>query len=180
MKKPIRLIVSGKITPPTEEDIELWQRFTENVEPLEYSISDQTLKKQSPRPTKSLRSSGKKKPSPKSSEHSAKPRPKKGTVSVEATLDLHGLTQDQSHQHINSFIRAAHFQRKRCVLIITGKGTKDSDDKLWWEERGVLRVLVPQWLESSPNKERIQSYSPAHPKHGGQGALYVFLKHTKS
>ncbi|MEN8235962.1 MAG: Smr/MutS family protein [Pseudomonadota bacterium] len=160
---------NNKHPSPSETDLDLWQRFVKGVAPIPRAYTTVTIKTQKSQPTK---------PSKLPAFQLQKcRRPKKGEVRVEATLDLHGLTQEQAHQSINSFLQTAHYTRKRCVLIVTGKGAVDPEDRSWWEERGVLRTIVPHWLESGINRDRVRSYSVAHLKHGGQGALYVFLTH---
>lgn len=159
---------SNKSFSPSEDDLELWQSFAEGIAPIARTPATAAVKPAKPRS----------KPARKFSpcaQRKTPQRQKKGTIHVEATLDLHGLTQQQAHQSVNSFLQTACFQKKRCVLIITGKGGS-LDSRPWWEERGILRNIVPHWLESNPNKDKVQNFAPAHPKHGGNGALYVFLK----
>ena len=50
-------------------------------------------------------------------------RLKRGQLAVEARLDLHGRTQDQAHDALISFIQESRMARRRCVLVITGKGS---------------------------------------------------------
>ena len=48
------------------------------------------------------------------------------------------------------------------------------------EAWGVLRNEVPVWLEEAPLAGLILSVKKANPKHGGGGALYVYLRKNKS
>ena len=50
-------------------------------------------------------------------------RLKRGRHPVEARLDLHGLTQAEAHRALPRFLRAARAGGKRCVLVITGRGS---------------------------------------------------------
>src|SRR6056297_1988710 len=43
-------------------------------------------------------------------------------------------------------------------------------------ERGVLRRQVPHWLALPPLSSAVLDVSPAHRRHGGDGALYVYLR----
>ena len=91
---------------------------------------------------------------------------------IEETIDLHGLTQRQAMRALGDFLAAAQEAGRRCVLVITGKGdTKD--------EGGVLRAMLPQWLNEPANRARILAFEVAQPKHGGAGALYVLLKRKR-
>jgi DNA-nicking Smr family endonuclease len=41
---------------------------------------------------------------------------------------------------------------------------------------GVLKQMVPRWLNEPGLAALIASVQPAHVKHGGDGALYVYLR----
>jgi DNA-nicking Smr family endonuclease len=96
----------------------------------------------------------------------------RGKLAVEATLDLHGLTQAAARVRLDVFIAAASDAGRRCVLVITGKG-------LMKEDGGVLRQQVPRWLNQAPNRSRVLAFDYAQQKHGGMGALYVLLKRRR-
>lgn len=97
-------------------------------------------------------------------------RLKRGQVSVEQSLDLHGQTQAQAHARLRGFLANAQAQNCRCVLVVTGKGV---------ETGGTLRHMVPRWLNEEPNRARVVAYCPAQPRHGGAGALYVLLRRRR-
>lgn len=97
-------------------------------------------------------------------------RLRRGQLAIEASLDLHGMTQAEAHRALNGFLADAQASAKRCVIVITGKGRPDDPDS------GVLRRAVPQWLDQSPNRGRIIAVQNAQPRHGGGGALYVLLR----
>ena len=97
-------------------------------------------------------------------------RLKRGQVELEQTLDLHGQTQDQAHRRLRAFVADAQARGSRCVLVVTGKGL---------ESGGTLRHMVPRWLNEEPNRARVLAYSPAQPRHGGSGALYVLLRRRR-
>jgi len=40
----------------------------------------------------------------------------------------------------------------------------------------VLRQQAPRWLRSGPHAAHIVGIYQAHPRHGGAGAFYVYLK----
>lgn len=94
---------------------------------------------------------------------------RKGQLVIDARIDLHGMTQAQAHGALAGFVHHAWAQGRRCVLVITGKGT-------WSGGAGVLRAAVPRWLADSALRPMILAIHPAQPKDGGDGALYVLLK----
>src|SRR5438874_4686552 len=67
---------------------------------------------------------------------------RRGRLDVEARLDLHGMFQEEAHRALVSFVRRAHEDGLRTVLVITGKGG-------FGDARGVLREAVPRWLNES-------------------------------
>jgi len=101
---------------------------------------------------------------------------------IEARLDLHGMRQIEAHSALRAFLRSCAARGLRHVLVITGKGAPEghSRDYLDHDERGVLRRVVPQWLTEPGLREIVVSYTTAHSRHGGQGALYVHLRKSAS
>jgi len=106
-------------------------------------------------------------------------RLKRGQMQIEARLDLHGHRQDEAHRALNSFIAGAADAGKRCVLVITGKGMR-LDATSYERQVGVLREMVPRWLNEEPNRSRILSFNHATQTDGGAGALYVLLKRKRA
>ncbi|MDY6859138.1 MAG: Smr/MutS family protein [Pseudomonadota bacterium] len=104
---------------------------------------------------------------------------KRGKLSPEARIDLHGMTVAQAHPALTSFILRAHADGKRLVLVITGKGKRAEDDGPIPVRRGVLKHQVPHWLTSPPLGSAVLQITPAHAKHGGTGAYYVYLKRQR-
>ena len=97
-------------------------------------------------------------------------RLKRGQLPAEARLDLHGRTQDQAHDSLRDFIQESRMARRRCVLVITGKGSVASG------KGGVLRQMVPRWLNEPALRRHIIAITNAPESSGGTGALYVLLK----
>lgn len=98
-------------------------------------------------------------------------RLKRGEMPIDGRLDLHGMTQDLAHAALTAFIGRAFETGKRCLLVITGKGTREGS--------GVLRANVPRWLNQPPLRERILGFTYARPQHGGEGALYVLVRQRR-
>ena len=90
---------------------------------------------------------------------------KRGVAKPAARLDLHGLTQEAAHRALSSFLKDAQKNGQRLVLVITGKGTP-----------GVLKTMVPRWLSQPEFSGLITGIETAHIRHGGAGALYVYLR----
>lgn len=104
---------------------------------------------------------------------------KRGKLGPEGKIDLHGLTLAQAHPRLCGFIQSAHGQGKRLVLVVTGKGKAGTGTGPIPERRGVLRHQVPHWLLSPPLGTIVMQVTPAHLKHGGDGAYYVYLRRRK-
>jgi len=98
-------------------------------------------------------------------------RLRRGRLPIEATLDLHGLTQRAAFDRLCDFIAGAESAGKRCVLVITGKGLSSG---------GALRDQVPRRLNLAPNRARVLAFDYARQHHGGAGALYVLLKRRRN
>ncbi|MBR1372915.1 Smr/MutS family protein [bacterium] len=97
---------------------------------------------------------------------------KREDFKIESVLDLHGTTEKDAYDKVCDFIRRAYQEKKRCVLVVTGKGF---DDKLF-SERGVLRQSVPNWLRNSEISSLILAYKNPSEALGGAGALYILLR----
>ena len=64
------------------------------------------------------------------------------------------------------------------MLVITGKG-RAPDGGLQPQRHGILRHSVPHWLGAPPLAARILQVAPAHQRHGGGGAYYVYLRRRR-
>lgn len=96
----------------------------------------------------------------------------RGKEEIGGKLDLHGYTQSEAHAALLRFLRKAHARDARLVLVITGKGRGG--------EIGVLRRQVPQWLGLPEFRSLVVGFEDAHIAHGGEGALYVRVRRTRS
>lgn len=105
-------------------------------------------------------------------------RIRRGKLVPEGRIDLHGLTQAEALPELTSFIFRAAQRNLRLVLVITGKGKVKHVDGPIPERIGVLRQNVPLWLKRPPFLSLVKDVIPAHQKHGGSGAYYVFLKNS--
>ncbi|MEX5727959.1 DNA-nicking Smr family endonuclease [Rhodovulum iodosum] len=103
-------------------------------------------------------------------------RMKGGKLVPEARIDLHGMTLAQAHPALTGFVRRAHSDGKRLVLVITGKGRDRDEGGPVPQRRGVLKHQVPAWLGAPPLAGLVLQVTEAHRKHGGAGAYYVYLR----
>jgi DNA-nicking Smr family endonuclease len=103
---------------------------------------------------------------------------RRGRMEPEARIDLHGMTSEHAHAALNGFILSAYAQDLRLVLVITGKGKAD-DSPHQPRRHGILRHSLPHWLAAPPLAGRILQVTPAHQRHGGSGAFYVYLRRRR-
>lgn len=97
-------------------------------------------------------------------------RLRRGEIPIEATLDLHGMTYANAEAALRRFLSSHYVRGSRCLLIITGKGTKGE---------GILKQSLPGWLASDDLRPMLLAVTPARPKHGGSGAFYILLKRKR-
>ncbi|MBT3628898.1 MAG: DNA mismatch repair protein MutS [Rhodospirillaceae bacterium] len=98
-------------------------------------------------------------------------RLKRGQLRPEARVDLHGMIQSEAHVALNDFIAESHMAGLRNVLVITGKGSV--------REGGVLRRMVPRWLNQPPLRGMVVAIEQATPRDGGGGAYYLLLRRRR-
>jgi DNA-nicking Smr family endonuclease len=105
-----------------------------------------------------------------------------GRAEIEAQLDLHGMRQSEAHVALRAFLFACHAKGLRNVLVITGKGGVADDEPPsrpgdWsHRDRGILKRNMPRWLAEPELRAFVVGYTTAHPRHGGEGALYLQLR----
>ena len=98
-------------------------------------------------------------------------RLKRGQLRPEARVDLHGMTQVKAHAELNGFVAECQLADLRTVLVITGKGSV--------REGGVLRRMVPRWLNQPPLRGMVIAIEQATPRDGGAGAYYLLLRRRR-
>lgn len=182
---------------PDPEDDGLWRQVAQSTKPLpgkklRAPEPPATPKPQRPAPPAAIRKASQVRPVPALPEleagHAAgldrrtAERLRRGQLPIDGRLDLHGWTQDEAHRALGGFIESAHAAGLRCVLVITGKGSRAKSGDPYGPGRavpGVLRTAVPNWLNQPSLRPLILSFVGAQPKHGGSGALYVLLKRNR-
>lgn len=104
---------------------------------------------------------------------------KRGKLRPEARIDLHGMTLSEAHPALTGFLIGAQARGRRLVLVITGKGKDRDDGSIMPLPRGVLRHQVPHWVQTGALAGIVLQITPAHFRHGGEGAYYVYLKRLR-
>jgi len=103
----------------------------------------------------------------------------KAAIAPDFTLDLHGHSLDSAHARLDHGLTQAVAMGARLVLLITGRPRPSDDHASRGERRGAIRAKVLDWLAAGPHASRIAAVRPAHPKHGGAGAVYIVLKRPR-
>jgi DNA-nicking Smr family endonuclease len=92
-----------------------------------------------------------------------------GKYAIDARLDLHKKTVNQARADVYEFIEDAIKYDLRNLMILHGKGEKESTPAL-------LKSWVNKWL---PQLEDVLAYHSCQQKHGGTGAVYVMLRKSE-
>lgn len=95
---------------------------------------------------------------------------KRGKTKMDAVLDLHGLSQLDAFEQLQQTIATLYHKHHRTLLVITGKGEAG---------KGVLRAMLPMWLNAASIRPYVLAFDQAQPEHGGQGAWYVLIKRQR-
>jgi len=101
---------------------------------------------------------------------SAFARLKRGELSAQEELDLHGLTAAQAQSVLRSFLADARKHGLGCVRIIHGKGR--GADELDASGAPILKNLVDRVLR---HRSDVLGFHSAPPAQGGTGAVVVLL-----
>ena len=92
-----------------------------------------------------------------------------GKLSVESTLDLHGLSVEEARLQLAGFLDVCRQSGYRHVIIIHGKGFRS-------QSKPVIKPMVNRWLRQA---DEVLAFCSAQPKDGGTGAVYVLLRKTR-
>ena len=191
---------------PTNEELSLWETATRDVRAVKLASADVVESTAAPKPVAPLARPApvKKLPGKTGMTHLPLPTPqtrrghvagldrtmsdrlKRGELTIDARLDLHGMRQHQAHQRLGVFVRSSHAMGHRTLLVITGKGqAKDRSDHGSYsgydsfDRPGILREMLPNWLAEPSLRLLITAVVPAARKHGGAGAVYLYLRRQR-
>ena len=95
---------------------------------------------------------------------------RQGKYEIHSSLDLHGLTVEQSRHALWGFIKDCNKQGVRCGLITHGKGHGRA-------EPAKLKSCVNHWL---PQIDSVLAFHSAQKQHGGLGATYILFKKSSA
>jgi DNA-nicking Smr family endonuclease len=165
------------------DEIELWTKVTADVRPspgrsrrrAPEAASATSEKPAEPPRRKAAPKAETKPPAPQQTpapadlDHRTRTKLRRGRIEVEAKLDLHGLRQAEAQSALIGFLRRAQAGGARMAIVVTGKGSRN-------EEGGVLRRLVPLWLQGPSMRDLVVGFGEAARHHGGEGALYVQIR----
>ncbi len=98
----------------------------------------------------------------------------KGAVIPDVSVDLHGQGLAGAHTRLDHALDQAIRQKLRVLLLVTGKAR--AHDRASGAGRGAIAAVVRDWLAASRHASNIAAVRQAHPRHGGDGALYIVLK----
>jgi DNA-nicking Smr family endonuclease len=109
---------------------------------------------------------------------------RRGLIEPQSKLDLHGLTEAAAHQALLGFLKSARTRGAKLVLVVTGRGPKNDETapfNLGFDRgpRGVLKAAVPRWLKEPEFAALVAGARSAHRRHGGEGAIYIYLRRTR-
>lgn len=93
----------------------------------------------------------------------------RGDFSIQAHIDLHGLSAEAAEDVFDGFIKDALDTGKRAVLIVHGRGLSSP-------VKPVLKSKVQDWLTRGPWRKWVIAFSSARSCDGGAGATYVLLR----
>jgi DNA-nicking Smr family endonuclease len=174
-------VKTGSNTARPRDDRGLWQEAVRDVEPLRVRrppTAAAAIPGSGPRPARDAnpRVGQPSQPVPLDRfagiDRATAERLKRGLHKIEATLDLHGMTQAEAHRELAAFVAASHNVGRRCVLVITGRRLRPSGP-------GILKSSLPRWLEEPALRRLILAVAPAQPQHGGAGASYLLLRRSR-
>jgi len=95
---------------------------------------------------------------------------RRGEIPWENYIDLHQMTVETAQPRLHRFVKQAHHQGQRVLLIIHGKGLNTM------EPYPVLKNEVNDWLRQMTE---VIAFCSALPRDGGCGAVYILLKSNK-
>lgn len=106
---------------------------------------------------------------------------RKGQLTPGARIDLHGMTEAAAHRALHAFLAHAQDNGVRLALVITGVGNPQAHEGAEWMRvpHGVLKEMVPRWLNEKEFLGLASGWAHAHRRHGGDGALYVYLRKNR-
>ena len=113
---------------------------------------------------------------------------KKGKIKIDKKLDLHGYSLLDAEEKFKTEVINAYNKNKRCLLVVTGKGARiknETNEDTYLEKKpklfyGKIKNSITSWLNEDEIKNYILTYQNAGIEHGGDGAIFVYLRRKKT
>lgn len=189
----------GKLS---QDDLTLWDSIAKTIKPLpgrSFAFTDKKVDPAAPAQAKEpVRSAGlpakqsrpKPEPPQRADLHPGRmpgvdgrtaERLRRGQLTIEARIDLHGMTQADAHRALAAFVTGSYRAGRRVLLVITGKGKRsDGAEALGkTQQTGVIRRALPGWLNGPDLRPLVLAFARAQPRDGGDGAFYILLKRIR-
>jgi len=97
-------------------------------------------------------------------------RLRRGELSVQSHIDLHGMVQGDAHTALTHFIIESVRKGYRTVLVVHGRGLRSPGGQ------PVLKRATARWLSHGQIGGHVLAFTTARPTDGGGGAMYVLLR----
>jgi len=169
--------------PPSEDELALFEETLKDAAPLKKKARPRAkpapaaAKAPSAQMPEIVLKTAPRGPRPPGLDGNTAERLRRGLLEPQARIDLHGLTESAAHRALVTFLRGAKARELRLVLVVTGKGARSDQPAAPFERpRGVLRTMTPRWLAEPELAAFVVDVRQAHVRHGGAGALYVYLR----
>ncbi len=107
---------------------------------------------------------------------------KKGKIKIDRRIDLHGYSLLDAYEKFKNEVVQTYNLKKRCILVITGKGlyakknNEEAPNKLYY---GKIKNSITTWVQDKNLQQYILTYQDAGIEHGGDGAIFVYLRKRK-
>jgi len=104
---------------------------------------------------------------------------KRGKIKIDRRIDLHGYKLLDAREKFRLEVISSYSKDKRCILVITGKGAHthkqpgETKPKLFY---GKIKNSIISWIKEEGLKKYILTYQDAGIEHGGDGAIFVYLR----
>lgn len=182
-----RIAMSDKDDNPPDDDIALFRQAMKGVQPLDYDGVEPIQKRPRPMPKKRMEDEQQVLLEMMSDDYPVDEvengdellfahdgiqqqmmrKLRRGHISIEAQLDLHGYKVEEARQALSEFLHQVQHRGLRCVRIIHGKGHGS------WQRKPVLKNKVNIWLRQ---RDEVLAFTSAPKVDGGTGAVYVLIR----